>query len=80
MKKSAQAPVITWERVRKCSPYNHNSKKCYLCFNEKAEIATYRGINNNKKTTTKAAEQKTEIISKCRVQNKYTPYKYYTNV
>ena len=79
MEKSAQTPVITWERVRKCSPYNHNSKKCHLCLNEKVEIATYQGNNNNKKTTTKVAEQKTELISKCRVQNKYTLSKYDTN-
>ena len=40
MKKSGQTPVITWKIVRRCSPYNPNSKRCYLCLNEKMEIAT----------------------------------------
>ena len=31
MKKSGQTPVITWKIVRRCSPYNPNSKRCYLC-------------------------------------------------
>ena len=53
MEKSAQTPVITWERVRKCSPYNHNSKKCHLCLNEKVEIAPTKEI-----TTTKKQQQK----------------------
>ena len=38
MKKSGQTPIITW----RCSPCNPNSKRCYLCLNEKMEIATYR--------------------------------------
>ena len=41
MKNSGQTPVITWKIVRKCSPYNPNSKRCYLCLNEKLEIVTY---------------------------------------
>ena len=51
MKKSGQTPVIAWEIVRKCSFYEPNSKKCYLCSNKKLEIATFRGNNLlNKKT------------------------------
>ena len=63
-------PVITWEVVRKCSPHKPNSKGCQVCLNEKSEIATYRGkILLNKKT---------ELISKCRHQNKYTLSKFGT--
>lgn len=36
-----QAPVIPWEIVQKCSFCSPNSKRCYLCKNEKLEIATY---------------------------------------
>ena len=32
-------PKITWRVFRKCPPYNYNSRKCYLCLNEKLEIA-----------------------------------------
>ena len=51
MKKSGQTLVITWKIVQRCSPYNPNSKKCYLCLNEKLEMTTYRGNSLlNKKT------------------------------
>ena len=70
MKKSGQTPVITWKIVRKCSPYNPNSKRCYLFLNEKMEITNYRGNNLQNK--------KTELISKCRHQNKYKVSKYDT--
>ena len=44
-------PKITWRIIRKCPPYNYNSRKCYLCLNEKLEIALYEGENLlNKKT------------------------------
>ena len=44
MKNFGQTPIITWEILRECSLYNPNSKKkkCYLCLNEKFEIAPYR--------------------------------------
>ena len=70
MKKSGQTPVITWKIVRRCSPYNPNSKRCYLCLNEKMEIAAYWGNN--------FLNKKTELISKCRHQNKYMLSKYDT--
>ena len=42
---------ITWRTIRKCLPYNYNSRKCYLCLNEKLEIALYEEENLlNKKT------------------------------
>ena len=49
--------------IRKCLPYNYNSRKCYLCFNEKREIALYEEVNLQNK--------KTELVSKCRHQNKF---------
>ena len=70
MKKSGQTIVITWKIVRRCSPYNPNSKRCYFCLNEKLEIATYRGNN--------LLNKKIEPISKWRHQNKYTLSKYDT--
>ena len=58
MKKSGQTLVITLEIVRKCSPYSPNSKRCYLCLNEKLEIATCRSNN--------LLNKKTELVSNCR--------------
>ena len=70
MKKFGQTSVITWKIVRRYSPYKHNSKRCYLCLNKKLEVTTYRGNNLQNK--------KTELICKCRHQNKYTLSKYDT--
>ena len=66
--KVRQTPVITWKIVRRCSPYNPNSKRCYLCLNEKLKISKYRGNN--------LLNKKTELISRCRHQNKCTLSKY----
>ena len=38
-------PKITWRIIRKCPPNNYNSRRCYLCLNEKLEIALYEGKN-----------------------------------
>ena len=54
---------ITWRIVRKCLPYNYNSRKWYLCLNEKVEIALYEGEN--------LLNKKTELISTCLHQNKF---------
>ena len=78
MEKSVLTPVISWEIVRKCSPYIPNSKKkekkkkrkCYLSLNEKLEIATYQENIWLKK--------KAELISKYRHQNQYALFKYDT--
>ena len=77
MEKSVLTPVITWEIVRKCSPYIPNSKKkkkkkrkCYLSLNGKLEIATYQENIWLKK--------KAELISKYRHQNQYALFKYDT--
>ena len=35
---------ITWKIIRKCLPYNYNSRKRY-CLNEKLEITLYEGEN-----------------------------------
>ena len=51
---------ITWTIVRKCLPYNYNSRKCYLCLDEKLEIALYEGEN--------LLNKKPEPISKYRHQ------------
>lgn len=57
-------PVIKWKVLRRSSSYNPNSKKCKLCLNEKYEIATFKGMN--------ILNKRSEIISKCRHQNKYS--------
>ena len=63
MKMKNYTPKITWRIIRKCLPYNYNSRKCYLSLNEKLEIALYEGEN--------LLHKKTELISKYRHQNSF---------
>ena len=57
-------PKFTWRIVRKCAPFNTTKRKCYLCLNEKLEIAPYKGDN--------LLNERSELIKKCRHQNKVT--------
>ena len=63
IKRKNYTPEITWTIIRKCFPYNYNNRKCYICLNEKLEIALYEGES--------LLNKKTELISKCRHQNKF---------
>ena len=63
-------PKVTWTIVRKCLPFNLNSKKCHLCLNEKLEIALFK--------EEKLLNKRSELISKCRHQNKFTLFKHDT--
>ena len=38
-------PKVTWRIIRKWAPFNTAKRKCYLCLNEKLEIASYKGDN-----------------------------------
>ena len=63
MKKRSGRPKIKRKIIRICRSYNPNSKLCFLCLNEKYEIATYKGGNLENK--------RTEIINNCRYRSKY---------
>ena len=51
------------ENYQNIPSYNPNSKRCFLCVNEKYEIATYKGDN--------LLNKRTEIINTCRHRSKY---------
>jgi len=57
-------PKVTWKIIRKSKAYNTNAKRCNLCSNEKYEIATFKGNN--------LLNKRSQVISKCRHQNKYS--------
>ena len=48
----------------KFTAFNKTKRKCYLCLNEKLEIASYKGDN--------LLNKRSQLISKCRHQNKFT--------
>ena len=63
IKNNSYTPNIVWEKLHKHQPYNPNTKRCSLCFNERLEIARYTGHNLLNKLS--------EIIHKCRHRNKF---------
>ena len=54
---------IMWKIIEKATPYNNISKRCNLCLTEKYHIITF----NDKCLLNK----RTELISKCRHENKF---------
>ena len=64
IKRNHFTPIVTWRIIRKCAPFNTTKRKCYLCLNEKLEIASYKGDN--------LLNERSELINKCRHQNKFT--------
>ena len=63
IKRNHFTPKVTWRIIRKCAPFNTTKRKCYLYLNEKLEIASYKGENLLNKNS--------ELINKCRHQNKF---------
>ena len=57
-------PCLTWSIIKSVKPYSNISKKCSLCLFEKFMIITYE-------TPDELLNKKTELISKCRHENKY---------
>ena len=64
IKRSHFTPKVTWRIIRKCAPFNTTKRKCFLCLNEKYEIASYKLDN--------LLNKRSERINKCRHQNKLT--------
>ena len=56
-------PKETWAVRNQFSEYNPQSKRCFLCLNEKLELLEDKENN--------LLNKKSEVISKCRYQNKY---------
>ena len=40
IKRNHFTPKVTWRIIKKCAPFNTTKRKCYLCPNEKLEIAS----------------------------------------
>ena len=55
---------INWSIISRASSYSNSTKRCDLCLSEKLEILTA--------DKTKLLNRRSELISKCRHQNKFT--------
>ena len=61
-----ETPILTWEILKKCAPYNPNTNKCNLCLTEKLCILHANQSPNS------CLNKRNELISKCRHQNKFS--------
>ena len=59
-----QTPEITWSIEKNAPAYTNTSKRCILCLQEKMAIITFPEQH-------KLLNQKSELISKCRHENKF---------
>ena len=66
-----QPPSLQWSIVTKAPAYSNISKRCLLCLNEKLAIITHPDQQN-------LLNIKSELISKCRHENKFTLKNYDT--
>ena len=67
--KIKQTPEISWKIVKSAPEYTNTSERCVLCLEEKMAIITYPDQE-------KLLNKRSELISKCRHQNKFL-LKYY---
>ena len=67
--KIKQTPEISWKIVKSAPAYTNTSKRCVLCLEEKMTIITYPDQE-------KLLNKRSELISKCRHENKFL-LKYY---
>ena len=51
IKRNHFTPKVTWRIIRICAHFNTTKRKCYLCLNEKLEIASYKVDNLLNKTS-----------------------------
>ena len=64
LKKNQESPSISWSILKSVPAYSNMTKRCLLCLHEKFEIINY---TNQKELLNK----RSELISKCRHENKY---------
>ena len=64
MKNENKDPKVTWETLGIYQPYNRSTKRCMLCLNEKVYIALHKDSN--------ILNKRTEFVSKCRHNSKFT--------
>ena len=63
IKDQGDNPNVSWRIIKHHPGYNPISKRCGLCLSEKLHILEYKGDN--------LLNNRNEIISKCRHQNKF---------
>ena len=71
-KKTSEIPKLTWSILKIVPGYSNISKRCLLCLHEKLYIATYHDQEE-------LLSKRSELISKCRHENKFLLANYKAN-
>ena len=66
---TGEMPELTWSIEKSIPAYSNISKRCLLCLHEKLAIVTYE-------RPSELLNKRSELISKCRHENKYLPSNY----
>lgn len=72
LKKNMITPNLKWSIVKQMKPYNNITKTCHLCLYEKLVIMTYPVQNE-------LLNKRSELIAKCRHENKFLLANYKSN-
>ena len=67
--KNQDIPEISWKIKKSAPTYNNNSKQCILCLEEKMAIITFPEQQ-------KLLNKRSELMSKCRHENKFLSHYY----
>ena len=67
LKEQGKEPSYTWSIVKSVPKYSNQTKRCPLCLYEKLTIITYENQDE-------LLNKRTEMISKCRHENKFNIY------
>ena len=70
--KDQDTPEISWKIKESAPAYNNNSKRCILCLEEKMAIITFPEQQ-------KLLNKRSQLISKCRHENKFLLHYYDSN-
>ena len=69
---SKETPTLKWSVLKCVRPYSNTSKKCLLCLHEKLAIITHPNQNE-------LLNKRSELLCKCRHENKYLLKYFNTN-
>ena len=71
-KSTKETPQLTWSVLKVAPAYSNISKRCLLCLNENLLITTYPDQKQ-------LLNKRSELIAKCRHENKFLLMNYKTN-
>ena len=63
-KTDKETPTLVWEIIQTVVPYTNVTKRCFLCLHKKLAILMYTNQSE-------LLKKRSELVSKCRHENKF---------